>query len=58
MKSESITIKDIAKTLNLSFSTVSRALKDSYKISEPIRKKVQEYAKEHHYNPNLLAQAL
>ncbi|MBX2922515.1 MAG: LacI family DNA-binding transcriptional regulator [Chitinophagaceae bacterium] len=58
MKSESITIKDIAKALNLSFSTVSRALKDSYKISEPIRRKVREYANEHHYKPNLLAQSL
>lgn len=58
MKSDSITIKDIAKALNLSFSSVSRALKDSHKISEPTRRKVQEYAKEHNYKPNLLAQSL
>jgi len=58
MRLESITIKDIAKALNLSYSTVSRALKDSYKISEETRRMVQEYAEVHHYRPNLLAQSL
>jgi len=58
MRLESITIKDIAKALNLSYSTVSRALKDSYKISEPTRKLVQEYAEAHNYRPNLIAQSL
>ena len=33
MKFEAITIKDIAKALGLSTSTVSRALRDSYEIS-------------------------
>lgn len=58
MRFESITIKDIAKALNLSYSTVSRALKDSYKISEETRRIVQEYADTHNYRPNLLAQSL
>jgi len=58
MKFESITIKDIAKALNLSYSTVSRALKGSYKISEETRRAVQEYADLHNYRPNLLAQSL
>jgi LacI family transcriptional regulator len=58
MRLESITIKDIAKALNLSYSTVSRALKDSYKISEETRRIVQEYADAHSYRPNLLAQSL
>jgi len=58
MKFEGITIKDIAKALNLSYSTVSRALKDSYKISEETRRQVQEYAEAHNYRPNLMAQSL
>lgn len=58
MKPGSITIKDIAKALGLSFSTVSRALKDSYMISEPIRKKVKEYAEANHYRPNMFAKSL
>lgn len=58
MKTENITIKDIAKALNLSYSTVSRALKGSYKISEATREMVKQYAGEHHYRPNLMAQSL
>jgi len=58
MKIDNITIKDIAKALNLSYSTVSRALKGSYKISEATRQLVQEYADRHHYRPNLIAQSL
>ncbi|MBL7769576.1 MAG: LacI family DNA-binding transcriptional regulator [Flavipsychrobacter sp.] len=58
MNIQSITIKDIAKALNLSYSTVSRALKGSYQISEPVREKVLAYAREHNYRPNLLAQSL
>jgi LacI family transcriptional regulator len=58
MKLETITIKDIAKALNLSYSTVSRALKGSYKISEATREMVKQYASEHHYRPNLMAQSL
>jgi len=33
MKFEAVTIKDIAKALGISTSTVSRALRDSYEIS-------------------------
>lgn len=58
MKHENITIKDIAKALDLSYSTVSRALKGSYKISEATRQMVKEYAEAHHYRPNLMAQSL
>ncbi len=58
MNIQTITIKDIAKALNLSYSTVSRALKGSYQISEPVREKVLAYAREHNYRPNLLAQSL
>lgn len=58
MKSESITIKDIAKALDMSTSTVSRALKGNYKISEATQQKVKEYAAMHNYRPNLMAQSL
>ncbi|WEK33570.1 MAG: LacI family DNA-binding transcriptional regulator [Candidatus Pseudobacter hemicellulosilyticus] len=58
MKSRGITIKDIARALGLANSTVSRALKDSHDISIAMRQKVQEYARQHQYRPNLQAQAL
>ncbi len=53
-----ITIKQIAKALDVSISTVSKALNDSYEISEETKKKVQKYAKEHKYKPNTLALSL
>lgn len=53
-----LTIKDIARALNLSNSTVSRALKSSYQISEATQKLVKDYAATHNYQPNLLAQSL
>lgn len=49
---ESSTIKDIAKALGLSTSTVSRALRDSYEISTGTKKLVTDYAREVHYRPN------
>ncbi len=55
---ELITIKDIAKALNLSASTVSRAMRDSYEISEPTKKRVLEYAKQNNYRPNPIALSL
>lgn len=55
MNKAQITIKDIAKALNVSASTVSRALKDSPEISLDTRKLIQQYAREHHYKPNVLA---
>lgn len=58
MKLESITIKDIAKALGLSIATVSRALRDSYKISPETKQKVLEYAVANNYRPNLMAQSL
>jgi len=58
MKMESITIKDIAKALQLSSSTVSRALRDSYQISGETKRIVKEYAKKYNYHPNLVAQSL
>lgn len=49
------TIHDIAKKLNLSASTVSRALKDNPVISEPTRILVKRIASEMGYRPNILA---
>lgn len=58
MKKGHLTIKDIAKALNVSASTVSRALKDNPDISVETRKTIQAYAKEHKYTPNTLALSL
>lgn len=58
MKFEAITIKDIAKALGLSSSTVSRALRDSYEISPKTKERVLLYAKEYNYSPNPIALSL
>lgn len=58
MKFEAVTIKDIAKALGLSTSTVSRALRDSYEISPETKKKVLEYAQKINYHPNPIALSL
>ncbi|MFT4153787.1 LacI family DNA-binding transcriptional regulator [Parafilimonas sp.] len=58
MKFETITIKDIAKALNLSVSTVSKALRKSYEISQETQKLVLDYAEKHNYKPNPVAQGL
>jgi len=58
MKFEAITIKDIAKALGLSTSTVSRALRDSYEISPETKKLVIEYAEKNNYHPNPIALSL
>lgn len=55
MRFEKITIKDIAKALGVSTSTVSRALRDSYEIGEETKKKVLEYADRMNYKPSQLA---
>ena len=54
----SITMKDIARALNVSVATVSRALKDSPRISSLQRERIQAYAKEHNFLPNILAESL
>lgn len=54
----SITIKDIAKAANVSYSTVSRALKNSPKISAKTIEKIQRIAKELNYIPNAVAREL
>src|SRR6188768_991410 len=58
MKFDSVTIKDIARALNLSTSTVSRALRGSYEISSDTKKQVLEYAEKVNYRPNPIALSL
>ncbi|HFS67088.1 MAG TPA: LacI family transcriptional regulator [Flavobacteriia bacterium] len=53
--SKQITLKDIAKELNVSVSTVSKALKDSKEISKKTKEKIQAFANFYHYKPNALA---
>ncbi len=53
-----VTIKDIAKRLNLSYSTVSRALNSSSLVNEKTMKRIQEEAKRMGYTPNALARGL
>ena len=50
-----VTIKDIAKHLGVSFSTVSKALNDDPLVAEDTRKRVHEKAAEMGYFPNLMA---
>ena len=57
-KKTQITIKDIAKELGISPSTVSRALKDHPDISEETKKAVKGVAKKYHYRPNKMALGL
>lgn len=53
-----ITIKDIARELKISVSTVSRALQNHPDISKRTKEKVQQYAKELNYKPNIMASNL
>lgn len=52
------TIKDIAKTLDISVATVSRALRNAYDVSSETRRKVLEEAERIKYRPNLNATGL
>ena len=58
MKFEAVTIKDIAKALGVSTSTVSRALRDSYEISAETKQLVLECAEKLNYSPNPIALSL
>ena len=53
-----LTMKDIAKVFGISVATVSRALKDSPRISAERRTAIQQYAREHNFAPNLIAESL
>ncbi|MRT93677.1 LacI family DNA-binding transcriptional regulator [Ancylomarina sp. 16SWW S1-10-2] len=58
MRSGQVTIKDIAKELGISASTVSRALKDHPDISVKTKEAVNALAKAWHYKPNAVALSL
>lgn len=53
-----ITLKELAKRLNLSTATVSRALHDSHEISTETKSRVLAMAKELNYQPNPFASSL
>jgi LacI family transcriptional regulator len=57
-KGHQVTMKEIAKKLGVSVSTISRALKDSPELHVETKRKIVEMAKEMNYQPNLLAQSL
>ncbi|AYH40098.1 LacI family DNA-binding transcriptional regulator [Christensenella minuta] len=52
------TLKDIAKKLNVSVSTVSRAVNNKSYVKEETRQKVLQALKEYHYVPNEIARSL
>ncbi|QMW04250.1 LacI family DNA-binding transcriptional regulator [Spirosoma foliorum] len=58
MKNTPVTIKDIARSLNISISTVSRALRGMQEIHPDTRKAVMRLAEELDYQPNQLAKNL
>ena len=53
-----VTIKDIAKSLGLSYSTVSLALNNASVVNDKTRERVQEYARSVRYRPNLSAKSI
>ena len=56
--SSMMTMKDIARELGVSVATVSRALQNSPRISEQRRQMIQQFAREHNFTPNILAESL
>lgn len=53
-----ITLKELARLLGLSISSVSKALNDSHEISVDTKKRVHKMALEYDYKPNILAKSL
>ncbi|QKS69736.1 LacI family DNA-binding transcriptional regulator [Paenalkalicoccus suaedae] len=53
-----VTIKDIAKSAGVSYSTVSKALRNSSLVKQPTKEKIRAIALELGYEPNLAAQVL
>jgi len=53
-----VTLKQIAKELDVSISTVSKSLRNSAEISEDTKLKVQAFAKLYNYKPNNIALSL
>ncbi len=55
---KSVTIKDVAKTAGVSYSTVSRALSGSPEISAETRARILQVCKEMNYTANTVARAM
>ncbi|MEC7454751.1 MAG: LacI family DNA-binding transcriptional regulator, partial [Bacteroidota bacterium] len=55
---QKITLKKIARELNVSISTVSKALKNSNEIGVETRERIQAFAKFYNYRPNNIALSL
>ncbi|TDL34265.1 LacI family transcriptional regulator [Jeotgalibacillus sp. S-D1] len=53
-----VTIKDVAKAAGVSYSTVSKALRDSPLVKEPTKKHITEIASKLGYQPNAAARSL
>lgn len=58
MKQHRTSLKDIARELNVSIATVSRALRSSPEIGKEMQARVKELAKKLNYRPNPFAQGL
>jgi DNA-binding LacI/PurR family transcriptional regulator len=58
MLNKQVTLKDLARKLRLSVSTVSRALRDVQDINPETKKQVLALAEELNYEPNLIAKSL
>ena len=54
MLKKKITLKHIARELEVSISTVSKALKNSEEIGRETKEKIQAFAKLYNYKPCLL----
>ena len=52
---KNITIKELSKILEVSISTVSKALNDCYEISDSTKERIKAAAKTYNYKPNKLA---
>jgi LacI family transcriptional regulator len=57
-KSNKVNMKTLAKVLNVSIATISKALRDSHDIGEETKQRVIETAKLLHYVPNPYASSL
>lgn len=55
---QKITLKHIARELEVSISTVSKALKNSEEIGRDTKEKIQAFAKLYNYRPNNIAVSL
>jgi LacI family transcriptional regulator len=52
------TIKDIARRLDISYATVSRAMNDRYGVHPETKEKILAMAREMNYHPNAIARGL